>query len=287
MKKTLITSLILCLWTVLCPAYAAVEMDYQDTITTITTLGVERNLFINSNDDERYRIEVRPMSSMVTNAGGNVEIPISYFAINNNTQDIDFVDNEFSTLFNNVVMNNIPRIVTAKIKNYGMVPRGTYSIGLQIQATNLDTGEVISTMFNLQFVVRKFQKITSSLTGSDFRLSASNALTKNARVTNEANLPITINSNCDWALVVKTDSRYGETPGDYYVRTIGATPGVTQRLQEGVLLEEDKEIILARGKAPASNEEVTIQYVLQNKDGKFIPSGSYNNNVKYVIREDR
>lgn len=286
MKKALITTLILCTWTIFSPAYAAVEMDYMDTTTTVTATGAERRLIINSNDNNVYRIEIRPLADCVTNAGGTVEIPLTNFVINNNTQDIDFVANEFSTIFSRTAFNNIPRPINVKIKNYGMVPRGTYTIGLQMQATNVDTSEITSTMFNMQFVVGKYQEIATSASGSEFQLSASNALNKNARVTNETNLPITINSNCDWMLVLKTDAQYNATHGDYYVRTIGGTSNVTQRLQENVLLEEDKEIVLARGTSPSNNQEVTIQYTLQNKDGEFIPAGNYNNRVKYVIRED-
>ena len=286
MKKTLITTLILFAWTMFSPAFSAVEMDYQDTITTITSLGVERKLIINSNDDSRYRIEVRSLANTVSNSSGTVEIPLANFVINNNTQDIDFIDSEFSTLYSNVTFNGVPQIVTAKIKDYGMVPMGTYNIGLQMQATNLDTSEITSTMFNLRLVVEKTQNIAITGSGSQFNMSASNALTKNARITNESNLPITVNSNCNWVLVLKTDAEFGTTPGNYYVRTIGGSSNVTQRLQENVLLEESKEIILAKGNAFSSNEEVDVQFTLESRDGEFIPAGNYNNRVKYLIRED-
>lgn len=270
----------------LSPAYAAVEMDYQDATTTITSVGIERLLLINGNDASRYQVEIRPMSSTVSNAGGTVNIPLENFVINNGVQDIDFIDSEFSTIFSNVTFNNIPRFVTAKIKNYGMVPKGTYSIGLQLQATDLDTSEITSIMFNLQFVVTKFQNIAATSSTTNFNLSASDVLSKNARVTNDTNIPITINSNCDWVLVLKTDDEFVDTPGNYYVKTIGGTSNVTQRLQENILLEEDNEIILAKGTAPSTNETVTVQYVLESVDGDYIPAGTYNNSLKYVIRED-
>ncbi len=287
MKKKLITTLIVFTWTILCPSFAAVEMDYQDTTTAITSVGIERKLIINGNDDERYRVEIRPLQGYISNATGTAEIPLTKFVINNNIQDIDFIDNEFSTIFENVVFNNIPKLINAKIRDFGMVPMGTYNIGLQIQATNLDTGEIVSTMFNLQFVVPKTQNIAITGSATEFNLSTSDILRKNARVNSNTTTPITINSNCDWILILKTDSDYGDVPGKYYVRTISGTSNVIQRLQENVVLEENKEIILAKGKAPSSNETVTIQYMLEGMDGKFIPAGSYNNKVKYLITEDR
>ena len=190
-------------------------------------------------------------------------------------------------IFNGITMNGVPRIVTAKIRDFGMVPMGTYNIPLQIQATDLDSAQITNSIFNLQFIVEKTQEMSVTKGMAKFQAGASNVLNKKARIINDSNTQIMINSNCDWVLVLKTDSQFGQTPGDFYVRTIGGTSNVTQRLQESVMLEEDKEIVLAKGKAPSNNERVTVQYSLANKDGKFIPAGHFTNKIKYVIREDR
>ena len=73
--------------------------------------------------------------------------------------------------------------------------------------------------------------------------------------------------------------------GNYYIRTVTASANVGERLQERVLLQEGKEIILAKGKAPANNEYVSVEYSVETKDGKFLPAGNYDNKVRYILRE--
>ena len=97
---------------------------------------------------------------------------------------------------------------------------------------------------------------------------------------------IYINSNCDWELALNADN-FGDGAGDYYVRTVSASSGVNERLLERVLLTPGKEIVIAKGKAPANNEYVSVEYSLEGRDKKFIPCGNYENRVKYILREIR
>ena len=193
--------------------------------------------------------------------------------------------NEYSNIFDGLTMGGVAKNMTAKIRDFGMVPAGTYSINFEVQATDVDTNQIASTTtFNLQFIVPSIQEI--SLHGEVPRITvgASDAFNKNKKITNETSPLVYINSNCDWELSVNADN-FGDRAGNYYIRTVTASANVGERLQERVLLQEGKEIILAKGKAPANNEYVSVEYSVETKDGKFIPAGNYDNKVRYSLRE--
>ena len=283
MKKILITALFaFCLNA---PSEASfVIVDYQGD-TVVRQQNIERNLIINSDDGGVYNIAVRPLDDAVRSSDGKVSIPLNNLYINNTREDVYLRYNEYSNIFDALTMGGVAKNMTAKIRDFGMVPAGTYSINFEVQATDVDTNQIASTTtFNLQFIVPTMQEI--SLHGEVPRITvgASDAFNKNKKVTNETSPLVYINSNCDWELSVNADN-FGEKAGNYYVRTVTASANVGERLQERVLLQEGKEIILAKGKAPANNEYVSVEYSVETKDGKFIPAGNYDNKVRYILRE--
>ena len=283
MKKLLITALFaFCLSA---PSEASyVIVDYQGD-TVVHQQNIERNLIINSDDGGVYNIAVRPLDDAVRSSDGKVSIPLNNLYINNTREDVYLRYNEYSNIFDGLTMGGVAKNMTAKIRDFGMVPAGTYSINFEVQATDVDTNQIASTTtFNLQFIVPSIQEI--SLHGEVPRITvgASDAFNKNKKVTNETSPLVYINSNCDWELSVNADN-FGDRAGNYYIRTVTASANVGERLQERVLLQEGKEIILARGKAPANNEYVSVEYSVETKDGKFIPAGNYDNKVRYILRE--
>ena len=283
MKKLLITALFaFCLSA---PSEAAfVIVDYQGD-TVVRQQNIERNLIINSDDGGVYNIAVRPLDDAVRSSDGKVSIPLNNLYINNTREDVYLRYNEYSNIFDGLTMGGVAKNMTAKIRDFGMVPAGTYSINFEVQATDVDTNQIASTTtFNLQFIVRSIQEI--SLHGEVPRITvgASDAFNKNKKITNETSPLVYINSNCDWELSVNADN-FGDRAGNYYIRTVTASANVGERLQERVLLQEGKEIILAKGKAPANNEYVSVEYSVETKDGKFIPAGNYDNKVRYILRE--
>ena len=283
MKKLLITALFaFCLSA---PSEASyVIVDYQGD-TVVRQQNIERNLIINSDDGGVYNIAVRPLDDAVRSSDGKVSIPLNNLYINNTREDVYLRYNEYSNIFDALTMGGVAKNMTAKIRDFGMVPAGTYSINFEVQATDVDTNQIASTTtFNLQFIVPSIQEI--SLHGEVPRITvgASDAFNKNKKITNETSPLVYINSNCDWELSVNADN-FGERAGNYYIRTVTASANVGERLQERVLLQEGKEIILAKGKAPANNEYVSVEYSVESKDGKFIPAGNYDNKVRYILRE--
>ena len=283
MKKLLITALFaFCLSA---PSEASfVIVDYQGD-TVVRQQNIERNLIINSDDGNLYNIAVRPLDDAVRSSDGKVSIPLNNLYINNTREDVYLRYNEYSNIFDGLTMGGVAKNMTAKIRDFGMVPAGTYSINFEVQATDVDTNQIASTTtFNLQFIVPSIQEI--SLHGEVPRITvgASDAFNKNKKITNETSPLVYINSNCDWELSVNADS-FGDRAGNYYIRTVTASANVGERLQERVLLQEGKEIILAKGKAPANNEYVSVEYSVETKDGKFIPAGNYDNKVRYILRE--
>ena len=283
MKKLLITALFaFCLSA---PSEASfVIIDYQGD-TVVRQQNIERNLIINSDDGGVYNIAVRPLDDAVRSSDGKVSIPLNNLYINNTREDVYLRYNEYSNIFDALTMGGVAKNMTAKIRDFGMVPAGTYSINFEVQATDVDTNQIASTTtFNLQFIVPSIQEI--SLHGEVPRITvgASDAFNKNKKITNETSPLVYINSNCDWELSVNADN-FGNRAGNYYIRTVTASANIGERLQERVLLQEGKEIILAKGKAPANNEYVSVEYSVETKDGKFLPAGNYDNKVRYILRE--
>ena len=283
MKKLLITALFaFCLSA---PSEASfVIVDYQGD-TVVRQQNIERNLIINSDDGGVYNIAVRPLDDAVRSSDGKVSIPLNNLYINNTREDVYLRYNEYSNIFDALTMGGVAKNMTAKICDFGMVPAGTYSINFEVQATDVDTNQIASTTtFNLQFIVPSIQEISLHGEVPKITVGASNAFEKNKKITNETSPLVYINSNCDWELSVNADN-FGDRAGNYYIRTVTASANVGERLQERVLLQEGKEIILAKGKAPANNEYVSVEYSVETKDGKFIPAGNYDNKVRYILRE--
>lgn len=285
MKKLVVTALILCAGVFLQSADATmIILDYQgDTI--VTSNNIERTLLINSDDGGNYFIAIRPLEEYVSNSDRSIQIPLQYFYINNNKQDIYFRYNEYSNVFYDANMGGIPRSMNAKIKGYGIVPAGTYSINVEVQATDIETRQIVSTtVFNLQFNIMPYQELNLYSEEPLITVGAKDVFVKNRKVATESAPMVYINSNTDWILSIDPKD-FGEMAGNYYVRTIAGTSRVTNRLQERALITPGREIILARGKAPAVNESVSVEFSVEGKDGKFIPAGNYVNTIKYILRE--
>ena len=267
------------------PANASmIIIDYQGD-TVVTSNNIERNLIVNSDDGGDYNIAIRPLQENITNADGSVSIPLQYLYINNTKEDVYLKYNEYSNIFQGLNMGGTAKNMTAKIKGYGIVPSGVYNILFEIQATDAETNDIVSmTTFNLQFIVPVVHELNTYSETPRINVSGANVFSKNQKIAAESAPMIYIRSNTDWILSIDTTD-FSETQGNYYVRTVSASSGVTNRLQERALIIPGKEIILARGKAPAVNEFVSVEYSIENPNGKVIPAGNYQNRVKYILKE--
>lgn len=284
MKKLLLTTIIGLAFACTPSDAAFVLLDYFGE-THVTSNNIERTLIVNSDDGKSYNIAVRPLEESITSNDGETSIPLEYLFINNTREDVYLKYNEYSNVIWGSSMEDIPRNMTAKIKEYGIVPAGVYSINLEIQATDVDTREVVSTSaFNLQFVVPVVHELNAYGEEPLVKIGAEDAFRRNHKIANEISPMIYIRSNTDWVLTLDT-SEFDDSIANYYVRTTSASGKVTSRLQEKALIVPDREIILARGKAPAQNEFVAVEFSVENREGKVIPAGNYTNRIKYVLRE--
>ena len=284
MKKLLLTSL---LFTILSCSHADAAMITIDYIgeTYVTPNNIERTLIVNSDDGKAYNIAIRPLEESVTNNEGTVSIPLQYLYINNTKEDVYLKYNEYSNIFWGTAMDGVPRNMTAKIKNYALVPAGTYKILFEVQATDAETGEVaVMSSFNLQFVVPIVHELNIYSSTSNINVSANDVFKKHQRIANETSPMVYVRSNTDWVLSLDT-TNFGDTAGDYYVRTTAASGKVTSRLQEKAKITPDREIILARGKAPAENEFVAVEFSVENPQNSALKAGNYVNRAKYILRE--
>ena len=287
MKRTVIITLIALLCALpLKTSASMVVIDYQGN-TVVHPSGIERNLLINSDDGVGYDIALRPLDNALRNDNGNVSIPLEYVYINNTQEDVYFRYNEYSNLFDRARMDGVPKSLIAKVRGYGMVPAGIYNLNFEIQATDHETQQIVSmSTFMLQFIVPPTQDISFYGEEAAINVSTKDAFERNKKIATETNPMIKINSNTDWSLFINTD-KFGDAAGDYYIRTVAASPAVYERLQERIQLYPDKEILIAKGKAPSNNEYVSIELAVEGKDGKILKAGNYYNNLRFILREDR
>lgn len=286
MKKTLITAFILFTSLIGLRADASlIIMDYQgDTI--VRPNSIERNLLINSNDGGEYDIAIKPIDDALVRSDGEVRIPLNNVYINNTHEDVFMRYNEFSTIFRHLVMGGVAKNLTVKVRDYGMIPAGVYNLNIEIQAVDSDTSTAVATsIFNLQMIVPTVQEI--NFHGEEAQINVgSGEVFANKKIPTQTNPMLYINSNCDWILTLDT-ANFGETAGNYYIRTVSGSSEINERLQERVLIEPNREIIIARGKAPANNQYVSIECSVEGKDGKIMRAGSYVNNLDFILSEDR
>lgn len=285
MKKTLIGLALIFAFSVTKAEATNIVIDYIGE-TIVSSNNIEQALLIRSDDDDSYDIAVLPRQEYISNFDGSVQIPLENLYINNMKTDVFLKYNEYSILFRGDDMYHSPQSMVAKIKDFGIVPAGTYSINFEIQASDRETHEVAFTSaFTLNFHVPEAQEL--SVYNSEparITVTASDAFTPNRQVPTISTTRLLICSNTDWILYLNT-SDFVEPVADYYIRTTSGSGKVTNRLQDYALIQEGKEIILARGVAPSSNEYVDVEICVKSKDGKYIPAGAYNNRLRYILRK--
>ena len=286
MKKILVTTMLAFVSCLLIKAYASTVMvDYYGE-TFVSATGVERNMLINSDDTRECDIVVRPLGEGLRRNDGFV-IPLENVFINNTHEDVYFRTHEYTNLFRRITLGGVQKPITAKIRDYGMVPAGTYSLPFEFQALDSETQGIIgTTVFNIQFIVPTTQQISFNGENPRIAIGVKEAFVKNRPIPNENNPIVYINSNCDWVLYLNTE-RFGEEAGTYYVRVISSSANVTESLRERIQLYPNTEIFIARGKAPANNEYLALEFAVEGKDGKIIKSGTYRSNLRFILKEDR
>lgn len=285
MKKALLTTFLFSLLSCVRIDAAMITVDYMGE-TYVTSNNVERSLIVNSDDGDYYNIAIRPLEEEVTCSDGVTTIPLEYLFFNNTKEDVYVKYNEYSNIFFGAEMDGVPRNMVAKIKDYGVVPAGTYTIQLEVQATNIDTEEIASTTnFALQFVVPEIHNLTTYAETPQVTVSTADAFVKNKKIANEIAPMVYVRSNTDWILSLDP-TNFDETSEKWYVKTTSGTSKVTSRLQEpALIIPGGSEIILARGTYPADNETVSIEFSVENPEEGVIKAGEYSHKVKYILRE--
>ena len=152
MKKIFTIITFTLLFTCMSVNASMVMLDYFGE-THVTSNNIERTLIVNSDDGKSYNIAMRPLDEAVISSDGKTIIPLEHLFLNNNREDVYLKYNEYSNVIWGSTMEDIPRSMTAKIKEYGIIPAGVYSINFEVQATDVETQEIVSTSsFNLQFI---------------------------------------------------------------------------------------------------------------------------------------
>ena len=284
MKKLVLTTIMAFTLSCVTANASMVMLDYIGE-TYVTPNNIERTLIVNSDDGKSYNIAMRPLEEAITNVEGSYSIPLEYLFINNTKEDVYFKYQEYSHIFWETTMDGVPRNMTVKIKDFGVVPAGTYSILFEVQAVDVQTGEIASTSsFNMQFIIPTVHELHTYSEVPNIKVGADKVFKKLHKNVNETSPMVYIRSNTDWVLVLDT-SDFGDTVGNYYVTTTAGSEKVTTRLQERALINPNTEIILARGKAPADNEFVAVEFSVENPSDGALKAGEYTNRIRYVLRE--
>ena len=286
MKKVLLTSLIALMLS--CAQAFAADMAVQYLTETLTNGNtISRNFTMRSSDGANYRIEMTPLDEAITSSDGTTTIPITNenFYVHNTREDVFFKFNEASLVTDGVDLDSESLSLMAVIKDYGIVPAGTYTLRMAIHATNLESNETIDTSFNFEFIIPVDHVIGLGPDIPKISVSASDVFKKTDKITNESTSMINIRSNTDWILTLDA-RKMEEFQGKLYVRTTAGSDKVSSRLQEYALITPGtSEIILARGAAPAENEYVSVEYSMENPTEGAIPAGEYFYKVKYLLTE--
>jgi len=285
MKKLLLTTIISAFLSCASANAAMISVDYIGE-TYVTSNNIERSLIVNSDDGSFYNIAIRPLEEAITSSDGKTSIPLEYLFFNNTKEDVYVKYNEYSNIFFGAEMDGVPRNMTVKVKDYGVVPAGTYTILLEVQATSIETEEIASTVsFPLQFVVNPVHSLTTYAESPKITLNTSNVFAKNKKISTDIAPIVYIRSNTDWVLYLDTKN-FEESKEKWFVRTISASSKVTSRLQEPALIVPGgSEIILARGVAPADNEHVAVEFSIENPQEGVLEAGEHPFKIRYILRE--
>lgn len=283
MKKLLLLFFILFIFPC---AKAEVAFDCIGNVIYSDT-GVEQQLLVKSNGNNNYDIAIRPLDDFLTDSEGKHKIPLDSIFINNGTEDIFLKYNSLSYLYT-ALKGGKSRVLTAKIRDFGIVPKGNYNLNLEILQLNSDTQNTIhSSSFILQFIVPSYQKLSFYERNPQIKVGIDNALQKNKQFNSEKYQQVYITSNSDWVLSVKTGDLLINNDSNYFIRATGASNNVKDYIKERYRLEPNREIIIAKGNANSHNEYVSIEYSVENSDNHFLKPGEYVDNIKFVLREDR
>ena len=183
MKKVLLTTLIATLLSCASVNAAIISIDYFSDSTLVTSNNVERTLIVRSDDGESYDIAIRPLDDGVYGSDGVTVIPLENLFFNNTKEDVYVRYNEYSNIFHGSEMSEVPRNIVAKIKDYGVVPAGIYTVTLEVQAKPIDSDDIIATTsFALQFVVNDFHEVSTYGEAPKLTISASDAFVKNKKI---------------------------------------------------------------------------------------------------------
>ena len=283
MKRVLIAFLLI-LSSLYVKASAELIIDYS-AATVVDDLSVERNLLIKSSNTGVYDITMRPLDDSLLSMDGKVRIPLENVYINNFNEDIFFKYNESSYLFRGMEIGSVAKNIVAKIRDYGLVPAGTYNLNFEVEAIDSATQVVDSrNTFNLQFIVPVIQEMIFEAKSPTITIGIDEVLDTNKKFCSDTNPMIYIKSNADWELIVRNDSAEPSV-GNYFIRTISASNNVTKRLEDRVQLDKGQEIVIARGKAPSYKEYVTVEYSVESADNKMLAPGEYRNDLKFILKE--
>ena len=117
MKRLLLTTITAFALSCVPSEATMVMLDYFGE-THVTSNNIERTMIVNSDDGRSYNIAMRPLDEEIISSNGETRIPLEYLFINNTREDVFLKYNEYSNVIWGATMEEIPRVMTAKIKEY-------------------------------------------------------------------------------------------------------------------------------------------------------------------------
>lgn len=238
-------------------------------------------------------VQVKALDQYITSTTNeNYRIPISQlYLIDSNKKEFQMVYNSDVTVASgiDISIGSYTQNYNCVIKDIGVLPPGTYITRLMFDAfTTLSSSSIT---YPLTFTIPLSQSVSSTTNPVNITLSQDNVFDGTATVDNTTNPQIVVQSNGKWKLVLNTTG-IGTLPSNYYFLITGVSSHVSDYIQAQTKIEPNQQYVLASGNATITapvtgtytTDYVNIKYSLKNTSGTYIPEGTYNNNLNYIIQ---
>lgn len=294
MKKILILIFIFFFFTAVKSQATITVQSTGNTVVSATQMSQMINVNMNGLLNLLTTLKVKALDSYITNtADASLKIPVSQLYLNDSEKSYQMQYNADVTIFNGtIVLTNYTRPYNAVVTNVSAIPAGTYNTKLLFTLeSNLIASQTFA--FTLSFKVPLDQSVSTTTVPVSITLTPDNVFDTSANISNATTPQINIKSNKKWKLLMDT-SNLGTLIGNYYFQILSATSHVSEYSTNPVKLEANQQYTLAKGTgtytAPItgnySSDYILLKYYLVNNSGSFLKEGTYNNYVKYIIRED-
>ena len=169
---------------------------------------------------------------------------------------------------------------------------GDYSLDIKFTLVdgNSNTSDYV---YTFRFNNEEISSIDFTEKAVNLSLDRNKILAKNASQNLNTPLGIYVSSNKDWKLFVRKASSNDEANIKTFVKTLGGDSSISCNTTNEYISINGNPILLASGKATINNYSnlldkklINIDYMVRGPKDKFIPAGSYNEELEYLLQTE-